>query len=65
VVNIVKNKFGGGDIIEVKLMYRSSETYFKGKADVTNKAQMQLLGESLKEKGVLFFDLDAKNNHKD
>lgn len=43
-----------GDIIEVKLMYDSSDTYFKMKARISNLYQMKILTDSLREKGVIF-----------
>jgi len=49
------SKFKSGDLVEVCLIDRFSDSkYFKGRADINNLAQMKLLGESLKEKGVVF-----------
>ena len=41
-----------GDILEVKLIDTTFNVYFKGKADINNKKQMEELKDQLRCKGV-------------
>lgn len=44
----------GGDMIEIKLMTSSFNTYFKTKAHIHNQREMAKLIEDLRMKGVRF-----------
>lgn len=41
-----------GDMLEVKLMNRNFEPYFKARFDLSNKKQIKLLRDTLRDKGI-------------